>query len=360
MSRREFGRRLVLLSLLPATLVAVPARARAASITLDDIRNASGQLNVLGSQVYEVPATYPKGVSVKYAYNVTNEEIITKTTQPGTFDLVVIYQGEIDQLRKLDRIIPIDTSLIENWGKIGSLFRNSDVIRRGNDVYAVPYQWGHSYLEYNSDEMGEPKSFEDLMSSKLSKKVGLPDDPYAVISTFAVFAGAKRPNNLNRDEFDKTIKLLKSFRSQVLTIHAYGEEPQLFARRDIYVGFPEFSSSIVAAKKAGATNMKFSLLAAWSYVDCLMLLKRANNVAAAYAYMNNSLSDASQMAITAHSQAFPVNDAAIKALPEQLQYKSSDEVLASAPLLPGVTVEQNTPDIPFQQWVRAWEEFKAS
>src|SRR6266403_726534 len=107
MSRRELARRLAILGLVPAALSALPARARAAT-TLDEVKNASGQLNVLGSQVYEVPATYPTGVSVKYAYNTTNEEIITKTTQPGTYDLVVIYQGEIDQLRKLDRIVPID------------------------------------------------------------------------------------------------------------------------------------------------------------------------------------------------------------------------------------------------------------
>ena len=141
-------------------------------------------------------------------------------------------------LRKLDRIETIDTGLLENWNKIAPLFRDSNVIRRDGKVYAVPFHWGYGYLEYNADEIPAPKSYNDLLNPKLKKKIGLPDDPYAVITTFAIFAGAPKPNNLDRREFTETIKLLKSFRPQVLTIHNYGDEVALFARKDILVGFP--------------------------------------------------------------------------------------------------------------------------
>ena len=62
-----------------------------------EIAKASGTLNVLGATSYESHQNDPKGLTVKWAYNTTNEQIITKTTQPGTFDIVIIYQGEIDQ-----------------------------------------------------------------------------------------------------------------------------------------------------------------------------------------------------------------------------------------------------------------------
>ncbi len=137
------------------------------------------------------------------------------------------------------------------------------------------------------------------------------------------------------------------FKPQVLTIHAYGEEAAVFGREDAWVGFPEFSSSVVAAREAGATNMQFNTtLGSWSYVDCLMIVRGAENEAAAHAYINSALSDEGQLASTAHSLAFPVNGAAVSALPETLQYESSDDVLARALLLSGVMIETDGPDVP--------------
>jgi len=335
-------------------------RARAAGLTLAEVQAASGPVNILGAQTYETPASWPKDLQVHWAYNTTNEEILTKTTQPGTFDAVIIYQGEIDQLRKLDRLVPVQTDLLEDWKLVAPLFRDASVIRRDGQVFAVPFHWGYGYLEYNSAKTSAPRSLQDLMSPKLTKKIGLPNDPYAVITTFALFAGYQNANNLTRDQFNATIKLLKSFRPQVLTIHNYGDEPALFARGDIWVGFPEYSDSIVLCHKAGATAVKSTMLAAWSYVDCLMVLKAAEHVPAAYKFINSCLSTASQELTTAHSLAFPVNDAAISALPKELQYTSSEAVLKNAPLMPGVTVETGGPDVPFQEWVQAWEEFKAA
>ena len=334
--------------------------AHAATLSRADVASATGTFNMLGSQTYETPESYPKALDVHWAYNTTNEEILTKTTQPGTFDAVIIYQGEIDQLRKLDRIEPIDTALLANWDQVAPLFRDAQVIRRDGQLFAVPFHWGYGYLEYNADLTPEPKSLDELMSPKLTKKIGLPDDPYAVITTFALFAGIQNANNLTRDQFAKTIALMKSFRPQVLTIHAYGDETALFARKDIWVGFPEYSDSFVQARKAGATNIQTAMLAAWSYVDCFMVLKAAEHPAAAYRFIDSSLGVDSQKLSTAHSLAFPVNDAAISALPKELQYASSETVLKAAPLMPGVTVEEGGADVPFQQWVQAWEEFKAS
>jgi spermidine/putrescine-binding protein len=356
------SRRKTLLGLagLAAVPVAAPGIARAASITPGDVASAKGTFNILGAQTYETPASYPKTLDVHWAYNTTNEEILTKTTQPGTFDAVIIYQGEIDQLRKLDRIVPVDTALLPNWSQVAPLFRDAQVIRRDGKVFAVPFHWGYGYLEYNADMTAAPKSLDDLMSPKLTKKIGLPDDPYAVITTFALFAGYKDANSLTKPQFDATVALLKKFRPQVLTIHAYGDETALFARKDIWVGLPEYSDSFIQARKAGAANVQTAMLAAWSYVDCFMVLGAAEHPAAAYAFINESLGADSQKLTTAHSLAFPVNDAAISALPKELQYTSSETVLKDAPLMPGVTVEEGGPDVPFQQWVQAWEEFKAA
>ena len=359
-NRRRLLQRMSAFGIAPFVTGLIPRPVSAEAVTQESVNSATGPVNILGSQPYETRETWPADLAVTWGYNSTNEEIITKTTQPGTFDAVIIYQGMIDQLRKLDRIEPFDTSLLSNWGLVAPMFRDADVIRRDGEIYAIPFHWGYGYLAYNADFVEAPKTYEDLLSPKLTRKIALPDDPYAVITTFAIFAGAKRPNNLTRQEFDDTLKLLNSFRPQVLTIHNYGDEIGLFARGDIWVGFPEYSNSLTKTREAGAANMQITQLAAWSYIDCFMMLKGAVNKDAAYKFINNALATENQKLSTAHSLAFPVNDAAIPAVSPDLQYESAEQALKLAPMMPGVTVEKDGPDVPFQDWVQAWIEFKAA
>lgn len=329
--------------------------------TADEIAAAAGNVAVLGWSYYESKANLPTGVTSKWAYLTTNEDTLTKTTQPGQFDAVTIYQGQIDQLREVDRIIPIDTSLLQNWGEMNQFFQDTDVIRRDGDVWAVPYKWGFAFTHFRTDKVdAPPESFEALMDSALEGRIGLPDDPYAVISTFAFFAGyGDSANELSQEQFDETIQLLNDFKKQVKTVHAYGEEAQLLGRGDIWVDLPSFSGALVEAKKADL-DTDFTYLGAWSYVDCWMVLRDGENLAGTYAMLDQSLSPDAQLETTKTSLANPVVDSAVAGLPSELQYDSADDVLERAPLLPGVTVEEGGDVVPFQDWLEAWEQFKSA
>lgn len=329
-------------------------------LTLTKVMHATGNVKVLGFSGYQVPQSTPSGMTATWGYNTTNEQIITKTTQPGSFDLVIIYQGEIDQLRQLNRIVPLDISLIPNWKSLNPYFQHTPVIRRNGQIWALPQHWGYNYTQYNADKIGPPTTFQDLLSPKLHSKVGLPDDPYAVITTFAFFAGyGSHANDLTQSQFNNVLSLLHRFRSQVLTIHQYGEENQLFARGDIWVDLPSYSNSFLLTRKAGV-NAKYTLLGSWSYVDCYMLLAAATNPAGGYRYMNQAISLPAQIASTKKSLAFPVLDAAVNALPQAMQYKTATQVLQQAPLQAGVTVKTGGPYVPFSQWLQAWEQYKSA
>lgn len=334
-----------------ATATSVPA------LTEKQVLNAKGTVKVLGYSGYQVPQNNPPGVTSHWGYNSTNEQIITKTTQPGTFDIVIIYQGEIDQLRALHRTQPIDVSLIPNWSLLDSYFRNTPLIRRNGQVWEVPDHWGYGYCEYNTQKIPPPHSLADLMSPVLRKKVALPDDPYAVITTFALMLGIKNANSLTQSQFNRVINTLNAFKPQVLAIIQYGAEPPMFGRGDIYVSIPMYSNSFILSRQAGAP-VSYTTLGAFSYVDGFHVLNPDYHLATSYAYINHSLSTPAQIASTKSSLAFPVNNAAIGALPKALQYTNATDVLAKIPLLPGVTVETNTPYVPFQQWLSAWETYK--
>jgi spermidine/putrescine transport system substrate-binding protein len=333
-----------------------------ARLTLNDVLHAKGTVKILGSAGYQVAANNPPGLTSQWGYNTTNEQIITKTQIPGTFDFVIIYQGEIDQLLELHRIQPIDISLIPNWRDMDPYFQNNPLFRRNGHVYEVPYHWGYGYCEYNASHVRPPHSFSDLMSPALKKKIALPDDPYAVITTFAIILGVLKPpyptNNLTQSQLNTVMAALNKLKSQVVTIIQYGQEPPLFGRQDILVALPMYSNSIVQSRKAGA-NVSFTRLGSFTYVDGFQILNPDNYLAGTYAYINHALTADAQKASTKFSQALPVNNAAISMLPKQLQYTSVKQIFAEAPLMPGVTVKTNTQYVPFSGWLSAWEQYKA-
>jgi putative spermidine/putrescine transport system substrate-binding protein len=334
--------------------------AAGSGLTLDKVMHATGNVKVLGFSGYQVPKSTPPGMTAKWGYNTTNEQIITMTTQPGSFDLVIITSAIIDQLRLLKRIVPIDVSLLPNWTKIDPFFRSTPFIRREGKIWAVPQHWGYNYTQYNADKLSAPTTYQDLLSPKLRRKIGLPDDPYAVITTFAFFAGlSKDANTLTPSEFKTVTNMLDNFRSQVLTIHQYGEENQLFARHDIYVDLPSYSNSFLLTRQAGI-NAQYTLLGSWSYIDCYMLLAAATNVPGAYRYINQAIGLPAQLASTKTSLANPVVDSAVTSLPSAMQYKNTDALLAKLPVQPGVTVKTNGPYVPFQMWEQWWEQYKSA
>lgn len=333
-----------------------------ARVTLSDVLHAKGTVKILGSAGYQVAANNPPGLTSHWGYNTTNEQIITKTQIAGTFDFVIIYQGEIDQLLELNRIQPVDISLIPNWKDMDPYFQNNPLIRRNGHVYEVPYHWGYGYCEYNASHVPPPRSFSDLMSPALKKKIALPDDPYAVITTFAIILGVLKPpyatNNLTQSQLTTVMTALDKLKPQVVTIIQYGQEPPLFGSQDILVALPMYSNSIVQSRAAGA-NVSFTRLGSFTYVDGFQILNPDNYLAGTYAYINHALTPEAQIASTKFSQALPVNDAAISVLPKQLQYTSVQQIFAEAPLMPGVTVKTNTQYVPFSGWLNAWEQYKA-
>ena len=111
-------------------------------LTQADIDAATGSVSILSWEWYQVDdAQVPDGMSADWAYLSTNEDTNSaKTQQPGAFDVIGIFQGQLNQLLSLDRIEPIeDTALLSNWGGMDAMFQDTPVIRSDGQVYAVPF-----------------------------------------------------------------------------------------------------------------------------------------------------------------------------------------------------------------------------
>jgi spermidine/putrescine-binding protein len=328
-----------------------------AGLTREAIASAQGTVKVLGWEYYEVPAFESPQVEARWGYLGTNEDTITKSRQEGTFDLTTILSAYDPQLRKVGRIQPWDPKLLQNFNRIDATFRDSPTIRYQGRVWAIPFQWGYGYLEYDKRQTTKPTSLADLMSPKLRKKIGMPDDPYTVITTFAILTGKPRPNSLTRAEFDDVLRTLNRFKPQILTIHNYGEEPAIIARGDMAIDFPAYGPSFLTAR-AGGAKTEITLLGAFSYLDCMTLYKGAN-LPLAYKYVDQTLTVPAQRACVKKGAAFPVMDAAKDVVPKELRYRSAKAIIDRAPLLPGPPADASGGLVPFSEWVSAWESFKA-
>jgi putative spermidine/putrescine transport system substrate-binding protein/spermidine/putrescine transport system substrate-binding protein len=344
-----------------------PGGEGASSLSLDNIQNATGTVKVLVWEGYENPDAFGPldNIDIQAAYLAANEDTITKTEPKGAFDLVTIYQGMVDPLLAVDRIQPIDTSLLPNFDNLYPFFRETDAIRRDGNLYGVPYTWGTMMVLYDASQMGAPQSFRDLMDPALQGRIGMPDDAYATITTFARYAGFEDANNLTRAQLDEVMALLREFKPQLLSIAPnYGELPAMYQRGEIVASVPDWPPTAVSAQDAGV-QVESTIVqeGAFSFLDSWMLVTDAENPAGAYAVMNQAISTEAQAVMGNNTWLGVVNPDAVADIGDNLaeawRYEQIDDTFARAPLYPGAPVESSGDVTTLQDWLAAWEEFKA-
>ena len=329
---------------------------------------AGGTVKVLVWEGYENPDAFAglSGIEIQPAYLAANEDTITKTGAPGSFDLITIFQGMIDPLRKLGRIQPIDSGRLSNFDQLYPFFRDAEFFRRDGDLVAVPYTWGTMMVLYDAAKTAEPKSFDDLMSPALTGKIAVPDDAYAVITTFARYAGFDNANTLSRGQLDQVMALLRKFKPQLLSIApSYGELPAMYQRGEITVSVSDWTPSAMAAQGAGM-DVRTTIPAegALSFVDCWMHVTGSANPDGAYAVMNEAIGVRAQEVMGLTTGLGIVNGNAVPKLGEAVagpwRYENIDDTFARAPLYPGVPIEAEGDVTTYQDWLAAWADFKAA
>ena len=343
----------------------VPGLARA--LSREEIAAAGGDVNILAWEGYEPAEAFAGlGVEVKRSFMAQNDDTITKTTNPGDFDLMTIFQGQLNALVKLNRIQPIDTSLLQHFDDLFPFFRQDEAFRRNGHVYAVPIAWGPILVCYDEEKTDKPESYEDLMAPELKGKIAMVDDAYAGISTFARWAGYQEANRLTPKQLDECIRLAARLKPQLLAIApSYGEIPAMYKRGEIAASIVDIMNTVALARadgrKVSATVPKEGGI---SYVDCWEVVTGATNLAGAYAVMDATISPHGQAVIGNYTflgmcnpKALPDIQADINAL---YPYDNLDAAFELAPLYGGAPVDNEGGTLATHpEWVQRWSEFKS-
>ena len=336
------------------------------ALSRKQIDDASGKAKILVWEGYDSDKAFQglDRLDIEAAYLAQNEDTITKTEADGSFDALTIYQGMVDPLIQTERIVPIDTGLLTNYPQWMSVFRESDALTRDGDVFGVPYLWGTMMLAYDAGRVDRPSTFEDLLSPELTGKIAIPDDAYAVLTTFARFAGFEDANRLTSAQLDEVFALLERIRPQLLTIAGnYGELPAMYQRGEILVSLPDWTPTVLAATER---DVQTTILeeGAFSFVDSWMVVHDAPNVAAAYALIDEAIGVTAQTAMSSVVGLGIVNEEAVGGLEPDLaaawNYNDLEANFAQAPLYAGVPIEPDGDVVAFQEWIDRWSKFKSA
>ncbi len=329
----------------------------------------SGDVNMLVWEGYEPQEAFAhlSDVNVNRSFMSQNDDTITKTKNPGDFDIMTIFQGQINALMKLDRTLPIDTSRLPSFNQLYPFFQNSNSFRRNGDLWCVPCAWGDILISYNAEKVDAPKSFDDLMNPSLKGKISFPDDPYAVITSFAQFAGMPDINNLTPAQLDETMALLAKFKPQLLNIAtSYGELPAQFKRGEILVSVNDIRNTM-ASSQADGLDVRAVVLeeGAWAYCDSWHIVKGIANEEAAYAVIDATISKEGQAIIGNNTALGMCNPSALADINPDYNaiyddvYSDVDAYFAKNPMPDGMPVDNDGGYASHKDWLRAWDKFKA-
>lgn len=223
-----------------ATAVSQPTAAPAAGGKITSIGQGEGAVDIIAWAGYvergETDKNYDwvtqfetdTGCKVTVKTAATSDEMVALMNEGG-FDLVTASGDASNRLIAGERVQEVNLDLIPSYKNVDPRLQNAPWNTVDGKHYGVPYQWGPNVLMYNTNVFKEaPKSWDvvfreqNLPDGKSNKgRVQAYDGPIYVADA-ALFLmktkpelGIKNPYELNRDQFNAAIELLRGQRKIV-------------------------------------------------------------------------------------------------------------------------------------------------
>ena len=263
-------------------------------------------------------------VNVKTA--ATSDEMVTLMNQGG-FDLVTASGDASLRLVAGKKVQPLNISLIKDWGTLDDRLKDAPWHTVDGVHYGVPYQWGPNVLAYNTKVFKEaPKSWavvfqeQTLPDGKSNKgRVQAYDGPI-YIADAALFLmktkpelGIQSPYELNQQQFDAAVELLKAQRQLVGRYwHDAMVQVDDFKNEGVVASssWPFQVNLLEADKQPIASTIPDEGATGWA--DTTMIHANAPHPNCAYMWLNHSLQPKLQGDLAAWFGSVPTVPAACK------------------------------------------------
>jgi spermidine/putrescine transport system substrate-binding protein len=312
-------------------------------------------------------------VTIHSTYVNTHNDITAKFTAgggKGIYNLSTYEAGYGPFYVGLGIPAPIDLSRVPNFKNAHPLFRTGPIAKKwwnfNGHQWALPFTWGIQGINYASDKIKAPTSYEALLKPALKKKFGVTDDPVAAIVIGAHATGIFRADSLyTKAQLAKIIafwtKLKKNAR---LIVPSYGNMADLFASGEIVAATPGWAAvnSFAAAKGDKTVKHIAPKEGSGTFCDAFMIPNGAKDTDAVYAYINEAFSLEAQaqeaenlVQAAVCPKAVPLMNKATRAL---YPYSNLVEILTKTAPLEAIPNKVPKGYATFDDWNKAWERFK--
>ena len=191
-------------------------------------------LRIVGWDVYADPISTNKtlgykkfekkyGVTIQFTPLSNLEDIINATESGTDYDVIIISNEGIHTLEQMNLVLPLKLNKIPNYRDVYPSLKSNKWIRKGNNVYAIPWAWGPTGLLFDKDAISEPNSWNILWDPKYQGKISLWND-ISMIWTTALALGYKNVYNLTRQQLLEVKNKLFKLNNQVYGYYTGGEE----------------------------------------------------------------------------------------------------------------------------------------
>jgi putative spermidine/putrescine transport system substrate-binding protein len=162
----------------------------------------------------------------------------------GQYDLVSASGDASLRLIAGGDVRPVNVDLIPAWKDFIPAFQSPAHNTVAGTHYGVSVQWGPNTLMFNTKDVNPaPKNWSILYDPQYKGQITVPNNPIQIadaalyLSKTKPSLGIEDPYELNKEQFDATINLLKQQKPLVKTYWNYAaDEIQAFAQGDVSVG----------------------------------------------------------------------------------------------------------------------------
>ncbi len=254
----------------------------------------SGTINALCWEGYTDPAftaafTEQTGVKVKSTFIGSNDELVTKLRgAPNQYDLISPSCDTTELLIEEDQVQEIDPSQMPNTETILDFFQTAPNVFKDGTLYGSPVAWGFIPLMYDSEQLDEPESWEELWKPEWKDQVAMWQD-ISMLWTTGLLLGYENVFEMTDEQLvavkDKLIEQKPNVRKYWVTA---GELANLFSNNEVKLGMSFGGVTITQLREEGRkVNEIIPKESATSWFDAWMIPKGAPNPEAAKSFINH-------------------------------------------------------------------------
>jgi putative spermidine/putrescine transport system substrate-binding protein/spermidine/putrescine transport system substrate-binding protein len=195
---------------------------------------------------------------IEASYMGSDDELVAKLRggSASNFDVISPSSDVVTSIVRSGLVTPLDLSKIPSYEQLSAKLRSRPLVRLGDNVYGVPFQWGPNPLLYDTTFFSAPpESWAILWDPKLKGKISVWDD-LSTLFMAAQLLGYDQPDpshlyNLSDAELENVKQKLLSLKPNVRKIWSTGGElTNLFENHEIVaaMGWPLMTNQL---RKAG-------------------------------------------------------------------------------------------------------------